>query len=307
MNNFPVTESFSRQAHLSVDVEGLDHLASGKVRELFAWDDAHLVFVATDRLSAFDVVMSEGIPGKGEILTQMSRFWFDFLGGAVASHIVDEADQPDSWRVFLEANPGLRYRSLLVKKVEPLAFEFVVRSYLSGSGWKAYQRDGSVCGVSLPDGLLESSKLPEPILTPTTKANSGHDEAVDHQVCIDALGKEDFQYLHDTSIAIFEKAAAYARERGILLADTKFEFGRASDGSLVLIDEIFTPDSARYWPASEYVAGQAQASFDKQFVRDWLETLDWDKTPPAPELPDLVVRKTREKYLEAYTQLVLSL
>ena len=281
-----------------------EHLGSGKVRELYAWDEDFLVFVATDRLSAFDVVMAEGVPGKGEILTQMSRFWFDQMAGAVDSHIVPDDEVPESWLACLEKYPELRLRSMFVRRVQPLAFEFVVRGYLSGSGWKAYQKEQAICGFSLPEGLVESSKLPEPILTPTTKANEGHDEPVSHEVCIHALGEADFAFLRDTSISIFEKASAYAASKGIILADTKFEFGRASDGQLVLIDEIFTPDSARYWPADAHAPGKAQPSYDKQFVRDWLGTLDWDKQPPAPALPESIISGTRARYLEAYSQLV---
>lgn len=306
LSNFPIMANFSQRAITDLNVDSLQHLSSGKVRELFAWDEDFLVFVATDRLSAFDVVMSEGIPGKGEILTQMSQFWFDYFGDTVDSHIVAEASQPESWKVFLDQNPDLKLRSMFVQRVEPLAFEFVVRGYLSGSGWKAYQASQSVCGIELPSGLLESSKLPEPILTPTTKANAGHDEPVTHEVCREALGNSDFEFLRDTSISIFKRASEYAAQRGIILADTKFEFGRRSDGSLVLIDEIFTPDSARYWPAESYAPGRAQDSFDKQFVRDWLEEQDWDKTPPAPKLPESVIEGTRSKYLEAYNKLVVS-
>ncbi|MGB0371003.1 MAG: phosphoribosylaminoimidazolesuccinocarboxamide synthase [Opitutales bacterium] len=295
---------FSERAITDVKADSLKYLGSGKVRELFAWDDEYLVFVATDRLSAFDVVMSEGIPGKGEILTQMSQFWFDYMGDAVDSHIVPEAEQPAAWKQFLAENPELKLRTMFVKRVEPLAFEFVVRGYLSGSGWKAYQASQSVCGIDLPAGLLESSKLPEPILTPTTKAHAGHDEPVTHDVCRQDLGNADFEFLRDTSIEIFKRASEYAGARGIILADTKFEFGRKADGSLVLIDEIFTPDSARYWPADSYEPGKSQPSFDKQFVRDWLETLDWDKTPPAPTLPREVIEGTRARYLEAYRKLV---
>ena len=294
---------FSERALTEVGVESLEHLGSGKVRELFAWDDDYLVFVATDRLSAFDVVMGEGIPGKGEILTQMSDFWFGFIGNEVDSHVVAEAEQPVSWRAFLSEHPELELRSMFVQRVEPLAYEFVVRAYLSGSGWKSYQASQSICGIDLPEGLKESSKLPEPILTPTTKAQSGHDEAVSHEVCRSSLGDADFEFLRDTSISIFQMAASYASERGIILADTKFEFGRKADGSLVLIDEIFTPDSARYWPADSYEPGRSQQSFDKQFVRDWLENQDWDKTAPAPELPRSVIEGTRARYLEAFDRL----
>ena len=306
MDRYPQTKQFSSTAHTQIADLGLEHLGSGKVRELYAWGDDHLVFVATDRLSAFDVVMRQGIPGKGEILTQMSRFWFEHLEGLVSSQIVPEAELPEDWLEFLEQHPELKLRTMFVQKVKPLEFEFVVRGYLSGSGWKSYKSSQTVCGVHLPAGLIESARLLEPILTPTTKPAVGHDEPVDHATCRDALGADDFRYLHDTSISIFQRASEFAAKQGIILADTKFEFGRRADGSLVLIDEIFTPDSARYWPANTYSPGGAQQSYDKQFVRDWLETQDWNKNPPAPDLPDSVIEGTRERYLEAYESLVLS-
>jgi phosphoribosylaminoimidazole-succinocarboxamide synthase len=283
---------------LTIDLPGFTKLKSGKVREIFDLGDAFL-FVATDRISAFDCVMPNGIPRKGEVLTQISHFWFDMMEGIVPNHRFAGANDP--LPVALKKfEKELGRRSMIVKKAEPLPIECVVRGYLAGSGWKEYKGAGTVCGIPLPSGLQESSELPEPIFTPATKATSGHDENIDFAMA--AKLTPHAEAARKISLEIYKKARAYARERGIIIADTKFEFG-VYEGKLILIDEVLTPDSSRFWPADQYAPGRSQASFDKQFVRDYLETLDWDKTPPAPALPSEVVAKTQAKYLEAYERL----
>jgi phosphoribosylaminoimidazole-succinocarboxamide synthase len=282
---------------LSLDLPGITKVKSGKVREVFDLGDS-LLFVATDRISAFDCVMPNGIPRKGEVLTQISHFWFDQTENWLPNHRLLKAIDPLPERLKPFASV-LNGRSMIVRKTQPLPIECVVRGYLSGSGWKEYQKSGSVCGIALPPGLVESSELPEPIFTPATKAESGHDENISFEEASRLTGPAIAQQARDLSLKLYRFARDYARTRGILIADTKFEFGLV-DGTLILIDEVLTPDSSRFWPAEHYAPGRGQPSFDKQFVRDHLETLDWDKTPPAPALPSEIVAKTQAKYLEAY-------
>ena len=287
----------SQDPILSLDLPGITKLKSGKVREVFDLGDS-LLFVATDRISAFDCVMPNGIPRKGEVLTQISHFWFDQTESWLPNHRLQKADSPlpDRLKPFTDVLQG---RSMIVRKTRPLPIECVVRGYLSGSGWKEYRKSGSVCGIALPPGLQESSELPQPIFTPATKAESGHDENISFEQAVALTGLEVAEKARDLSLRLYGFARDLARSRGIIIADTKFEFGLV-DGQLILIDEVLTPDSSRFWPASEYAPGRGQPSFDKQFVRDHLETLDWDKTPPAPALPPEIVAKTQAKYLEAY-------
>ncbi len=285
---------------MQIELPGIPKVKSGKVREIFDLGDA-LLMVATDRISAFDCIMPNGIPRKGEVLTQLSHFWFDKFAGMVPNHLLATAKEllPARLREFSTKLSG---RSMIVKKARPLAIECVVRGYLAGSGWKEYQRSQTVCGIALPDGLTESSQLPEPIFTPATKAETGHDENIAFAQAAELVGAATAEEARKLSLEIYRSARAYARERGIIIADTKFEFG-ILDGKLILIDEVLTPDSSRFWPADLYEAGSSQPSFDKQFLRDYLERLNWNKQPPAPPLPDYVVQKTQEKYLEAYTRL----
>jgi phosphoribosylaminoimidazole-succinocarboxamide synthase len=285
---------------LKLDLPGIAKLKSGKVRELFDLGDAFLL-VATDRISAFDCVMPNGIPRKGEVLTQISHFWFERFARLVSNHLLARADAPLPAKL-VPFSAALRGRSMIVKKAKPLAIECVVRGYLAGSGWKEYKQSQTVCGIKLPPGLTESAELPHPIFTPATKAESGHDENIPFERAEEIVGKGTAARVRDLSLALYTDGRNYARERGIIIADTKFEFG-LFDGDLILIDEVLTPDSSRFWPASEYRPGRGQPSFDKQFVRDYLETLDWDKTPPAPALPPEIVAKTQEKYLEAYERI----
>jgi len=272
----------------------------GKVRDVYDLGE-HLLIVATDRISAFDVVLPTGIPGKGVVLTQVSLFWFRLLREVVENHIIasDVDAYPGSLRPYRKELEG---RSMLVVKTQPLPVECVVRGYLAGSGWKDYKATGSICGIPLPPGLKESDRLPEPIFTPSTKAEVGHDENMTFDAVEQMLGSERAKALRDLSLAIYTRAREYAESRGILLADTKFEFG-VRDGRLVWIDEALTPDSSRFWPKEGYRPGQSQPSFDKQFVRDYLESLPWDKRPPGPELPEEVVARTQAKYKEAYALL----
>jgi phosphoribosylaminoimidazole-succinocarboxamide synthase len=272
----------------------------GKVRDLYDTGDA-LLFVASDRISAFDCILQSGIPGKGKVLTQMSLFWFDFLSDTVPSHLItaDVASYPAVLRASREQIEG---RSMLVKKAQMIPVECVARGYLAGSGWKEYCAQRTVCGIPLPEGLRNGDRLPEPIFTPATKAQSGHDENVPFSSVAAKVGSELASRLRGLTLTIYSRAAAYALDRGIILADTKFEFGFIGD-ELVLADEVLTPDSSRYWPADTYRPGGPQISFDKQYVRDYLETLSWDKRPPAPALPAEVVQKTSEKYQEAYARI----
>lgn len=281
------------------DLKGVPKLASGKVREIFDLGDS-LLFVATDRISAFDCILPNPIPGKGAVLTQISDFWFrrfDFVPNHVLS--VHFAGFPDALQPFEEQLSG---RSMIVRKAQPLPVECVVRGYLAGSGWKEYQLSGSVCGIPLPDGLRQADRLPNALFTPSTKATSGHDINIPWEECVRLVGEEVARKARDYSVRIYEAGRAFAAKKGIIVADTKFEFGLI-DGELILIDECLTPDSSRFWPETEYSVGTSPPSFDKQFVRDYLETLDWDKTPPAPALPPDVVRKTSEKYHEAFERL----
>ncbi len=290
---------------LQFNLPGIKKLRSGKVRELFDLGD-RLLMVATDRLSAFDVIMPNGIPRKGEVLTQISFFWFDHFASLVPNHLLAGANDLARLPALAGLPAGtlaqLQGRSMIVKKAQPLAIECVVRGYLAGSGWKEYQQSRTVCGLPLPAGLTESAVLPEPIFTPATKAETGHDENIPFKRAAQIVGADLARQARDTSLRLYTDARAYARQRGIIIADTKFEFGLC-DGKLILIDEVLTPDSSRFWPADQYAPGRSQPSFDKQFVRDYLETLDWNKTPPGPVLPPEVVAKTQAKYLEAYERL----
>jgi len=289
-----------REPLLQIDLPGIPKVKSGKVREMFDLGD-RLLLVATDRISAFDCIMPNGIPRKGEILTQLSFFWFNRFASIVPNHLL--ASSTDPLPAALKPHAAkLERRSMIVKKAKPLAIECVVRGYLAGSGWSEYRRKQTVCGIKLPSGLRESSELSEPIFTPATKAESGHDENISFEQAADIVGCDLALQARTASIRLYSEARAYARERGIIIADTKFEFGLYED-QLILIDEVLTPDSSRFWPADRYEPGRAQPSFDKQFVRDYLETLDWNKTPPAPTLPNEVVARTQAKYLEAFTRL----
>lgn len=283
---------------LQSSLSDLKLVRRGKVRDVYAVDDEHFLIVATDRISAFDCILPTAIARKGEVLTALSEFWFEKLAGVVPNHLVttDLEQMPGAIRDHGE----LQGRSMLVKRADVFPVECVVRGYLVGSGWKDYLRTGEVCGHKLPESLPESAELPEPIFTPSTKAEEGHDENISEAQVRDTLGAEITDYLRDTSIRLYTEARNYARSRGIIIADTKFEFGRDSDGQITLIDEVLTPDSSRFWPAESYQPGKSQPSFDKQFVRDYLETLDWNKMPPAPPLPDDVAIATTERYLEAY-------
>lgn len=283
------------------DFPGLQLVKRGKVRDVYAVEDK-LLIVASDRMSAFDVVMDDPIPDKGKILTSISLFWFKRLEGIVENHLLssDPKTYPNACRPYQEALEG---RSMLVKRADPLQVECIVRGYLSGSGWVEYQRQGTICGIPLPSGLLESQKLPQPIFTPSTKAEAGlHDENITFERVMEILGKETAEAVRDISLKLYVAGSELAAAKGIIIADTKFEFGIA-DGRLILIDEVLTPDSSRFWPADLYRPGGAQQSFDKQYLRDYLSTLDWPKTPPPPRLPKEVVEKTRERYLEALTRL----
>ena len=278
---------------------GIAPLARGKVRDIYDLGDK-LLIVATDRLSAFDVVMPTPIPDKGRVLTQLSLFWFDKLRDVIPNHVLSAKNFPAPFDQHTDALAG---RSMIVRKTQPLPIECVARGYLSGSGWREYRSTGKVCGVQLPGGLQESDKLPEPIFTPATKAASGHDENIPFERAAEIIGKPLAEKVRSVTLEIYSRAAAYAEPRGILLADTKFEFGLLN-GELLWIDEALTPDSSRFWPAAQYKPGGPQPSFDKQYVRDYLEQLRWPKTPPGPELPPEVVAGTRAKYREAYRILV---
>ncbi len=285
---------------LTLDLPGIRKLKSGKVREVFDLGDA-LLFVATDRISAFDCIMPNGIPRKGEVLTQISHFWFDLTESWLPNHRLARAADPlpPSLQPFAAQLAG---RSMIVKKSQPLAIECVVRGYLAGSGWKEYRASRTVCGLPLPAGLAEAGELPEPIFTPATKAETGHDENIPFARAEEIVTPAIARQARDLSLRLYSTARDYARQRGIIIADTKFEFG-LFDGELILIDEVLTPDSSRFWPADQYAPGRNPPSYDKQFVRDYLETLAWDKTPPAPALPDEVVGRTQAKYLEAFQRL----
>lgn len=291
MNNNPI---------LSTDFNDLKLFKRGKVRDVYDLG-TELLIVSSDRISCFDVVLPTPIPYKGIVLSQISKFWFDFTKGTIDNHLITSNvdDLPLTLKKYKEILIG---RSMLVKKTEPLAIECVVRGYLAGSGWKEYLENSSVCGHKLPAGLKESQELPEPIFTPSTKADVGHDMNIDEDEARKITGANIFEEVKNASLMIYKKASEYARQKGIIIADTKFEFGLIK-GKLILIDEVLTPDSSRFWPQDSYRVGCSQVSFDKQFVRDYLETLDWDKTPPGPALPKDIVEKTTEKYLEAYKRL----
>ncbi len=286
---------------LQTDFPELELHASGKVRDVYRLDNEHLLFVATDRISAFDYVLATGIPHKGQVLTQISLFWFDYLRDLVPNHVVaaDVARYPEPLRKYADQLCG---RSMLVMRAEMVPVECVVRGYVAGSAWKEYKTTGAVCGIKLPTGLKESGQLPEPIFTPATKATNGHDENIPFEEMTRLVGPELGGKLRDISLKIYSKAAGYAHGKGIIIADTKFEFGITRNG-ITLADEVLTPDSSRFWPADKYQPGRPQESFDKQYVRDYLEEIRWNKQPPAPALPPEVARKTSEKYLEAYHRL----
>ncbi|HEY0319396.1 MAG TPA: phosphoribosylaminoimidazolesuccinocarboxamide synthase [Pyrinomonadaceae bacterium] len=284
---------------LETSFSDLQLVKRGKVRDVYSVDDEHFLIVATDRISAFDCVLPTPIQSKGEVLTQLSRFWFDRLSNITPHHLVTARieEMPESVRRHSEI---LRGRSMFARRTEVFPVECVVRGYLVGSGWKDYLRTGEVCGHKLPTGLRESDQLSEPIFTPATKAEEGHDENISEAQMRDLIGDEATNILRDVSLRLYKEASDYARTRGIIIADTKFEFGRDASGQIILIDEALTPDSSRFWPANEYEPGRSQPSFDKQYVRDYLESLDWDKRPPAPPLPPEVAEATTARYLEAY-------
>ena len=285
------------------DLKSLPLVTRGKVRDIYGVGTDHLLIVTTDRLSAFDVVLPTPIPGKGAVLTAVSNFWFERTRDLIPNHLCElslEEVLPDATeRAQVEG------RAIVVRKLDPLPVEAIVRGYLAGSGWKDYRRDGTVCGIPLPEGLREADKLPEPLFTPSTKAALGaHDENISFAKTIDLVGRETAERVRDVSLAIYTRARDHAEARGIIVADTKFEYGLDGDGTLVLIDEAVTPDSSRFWPIDSYAPGSSPPSFDKQFVRDYLETLDWDKTAPGPELPADIAAKTAEKYREAQRRLI---
>ena len=281
-------------------LQNLELIGQGKVRDIYAVDNDHLLIVTTDRMSAFDVVLPNPIPGKGEVLTELSEFWFSKTAAIVDNHLTDDLDLVD----LMDSADQLDYfqkRSMIVKRLNPLPIEAVVRGYLIGSGWKDYQATGAVCGIELQQGLEMASQLPEPIYTPATKAEFGeHDENISYEETINLIGEELASKVRDTAIEIYNFGVNHAKERGIIIADTKFEFGLDNDGNLFLIDEVLTPDSSRFWSIKEYKVGISPPSFDKQYLRDYLETLDWDKTSPGPELPEDVIANTTEKYRSAY-------
>ncbi len=280
---------------------GLKKIYSGKVRDLYEIDDKRMLMVATDRLSAFDVILAEPIPEKGKILTAISNFWFDKLAGLVPNHFTGDRVEDV---VPAEQLPLVEGRAVVAKRLKPVAVEAIVRGYIVGSGWKEYQQSGTVCGIQLPAGLKEATKLPQPIFTPSTKAAVGdHDENISFEQCEAIIGAELAAKVRDVSIALYSAAVEYAATRGIIIADTKFEFGLDENGTLTLMDEVLTPDSSRFWPADSYREGSNPPSFDKQFVRDWLNSTGWNKEPPAPALPEEIARKTADKYREALTRL----
>jgi len=284
------------------DLPHLKLLSRGKVRDIYEVDDQHLLIITSDRLSAFDVVLPQPIPGKGEVLTRVANFWFQRTADLIPNHLSDislESVVPDA-----QQRAALGDRAIVVRKLKPLPIEAIVRGYLIGSGWKDYQKSGCVCGIQLPEGLRQADQLPEAIFTPSTKAEIGdHDENISFEQTIDLLGKELAEQVRNISLKIYSEAATYAREKGIIIADTKFEFGQDDDGKLYIIDEALTPDSSRFWPIEEYSTDTSPPSFDKQFVRDYLETLDWDKKAPGPDLPAEIITKTAEKYREAERKL----
>lgn len=290
-----------KQGVSKVELKGVRKFKSGKVRDIYDLDD-RLLIVASDRISAFDYVLPNPIPDKGKILTGLSVFWFDFMADVVPNHVISSSveDLPPELEHYSESLDG---RFMLVMKADVIEVECVARGYLSGSGWKEYKETGSISGVNLPKKLMESAPLPQPIFTPATKAKTGHDENISMSAVEDMVGLDLAEQLAETSLALYEKALEYGKQRGVIIADTKFEFGLV-DGELILVDELLTPDSSRFWPADTYKPGGPQLSYDKQFVRDYLESIKWDKKPPVPKLPKDVILKTREKYLDAYRSLV---
>lgn len=272
------------------------------MRDIYAVDEQHMLIVTTDRLSAFDVVLPDPIPGKGALLTEVSNFWFNYMSDVIPNHL--SALKLADVLPRLEEREPVESRSIIVRKLKPLPIEAITRGYIIGSGWKDYQTSGEVCGVKLPSGLRQAEQLPEPIYTPSTKADVGdHDINIDFQRTVDLIGREMAEAVRDVALEVYQKAATYARKRGIIIADTKFEFGLDESNNLVLIDEVLTPDSSRFWPESEYQIGVSPPSYDKQIVRDYLETLAWDKTPPGPKLPEEIIERTRQRYLEALQRL----
>ena len=283
-------------------ITSLEHIASGKVRDIYRIDSERLLFVASDRLSAFDVVMPTLIPGKGRILTRFAEFWFQHSHHIIPNHLIstDISDLP----LTEEEKNWLQDRSMIVRKLEVIPVEAIVRGYLVGSGWKEYQQSQSVCGIALPAGLQLADKLPENLFTPSTKAAAGyHDENISFEILVDQIGQQQAEKIRDVSLALYQYASEYALQRGIIIADTKFEFGVDGQGQVFLIDEALTPDSSRFWPVDSYRPGTSPVSYDKQYIRDWLENTDWDKSPPAPVIPEDVVKRTQEKYDEALTRL----
>jgi phosphoribosylaminoimidazole-succinocarboxamide synthase len=282
-------------------ITSLPRIGRGKVRDIYAVGEDRMLIVVSDRLSAFDVVLGDPIPDKGRVLNEMANFWFEKLGHIVPNQLT--GIDPESVVKGEDEKAQVRGRSIVVKKLKPLPIEAVVRGYIIGSGWKDYQKTGKICGIDLPEGLQQAQKLPEPIFTPATKAAEGHDENISFDEVVKLIGRETAEKVRDISIRLYREASEYAATKGIIIADTKFEFGTDAKGSLVLIDEALTADSSRFWPADSYRVGVSPPSFDKQFVRDYLETLDWDKTPPAPRLPPEVIAKTSQKYREALERL----
>jgi phosphoribosylaminoimidazole-succinocarboxamide synthase len=282
-------------------ITSLPRIGRGKVRDIYAVGEDKMLIVVSDRLSAFDVVLGDPIPDKGRVLNEMANFWFEKLGHIVPNQLT--GIDPESVVKAEDEKAQVRGRSIVVKKLKPLPIEAVVRGYIIGSGWKDYQKTGKICGIDLPKGLRQAQKLPEPIFTPATKAAEGHDENISFDEVVQLIGRETADKVRDISIRLYKEASEYAATKGIIIADTKFEFGADAKGNLVLIDEVLTADSSRFWPADSYQVGVSPPSFDKQFVRDYLETLDWDKTPPAPRLPPEVIAKTSQKYREALERL----
>ena len=292
------------QAVHQTNLQNLPLVARGKVRDIYQIDDNHLLFVTTDRISAFDVIMPSPVPGKGEILTQISNFWFQKSAKLIDNHLTDLnlADY-----VSAEEYPLLKDRSVIVKKLKPLPVEAIVRGYIIGSGWKDYQQNGSICGLQLPRGLQLAEQLPEAIYTPSSKAEVGHhDINISYDETVDLIGRELAEQVRDVSLTLYKMAAEYALQRGIIIADTKFEFGLDENNQLVLSDEVLTPDSSRFWPLDQYSIGESPVSFDKQYIRNYLETLDWDKTAPGPEIPHEIIEKTQQKYQQAFDILTAS-
>ncbi|HHT9110806.1 MAG TPA: phosphoribosylaminoimidazolesuccinocarboxamide synthase [Candidatus Brocadiaceae bacterium] len=287
---------------LSIHIPGLKLYNRGKVRDIYEVNDA-LLIIATDRISAFDVVLPNGIPYKGNVLTGLSEFWFKYTTDITGNHLITTQIERMNSTSVLKHKDILQGRSMLAKKVKVFPVEFVIRGYLAGSGWKEYQQAQSICGIKLPPGLKESDKLPEPIFTPSTKATTGHDENIPFSRVVELIGKKYAEELKEKSIRVYLKASEYARSKGIIICDTKFEWGVTNDNKTILVDEALTPDSSRFWPLESYKPGRSQVSYDKQFIRDYLETIHWDKKPPAPILPPDIIQKTSEKYLNAYKTL----